>query len=86
MSRTIAQEIAARIKADPVCAVTLACGYAVHYNGSRTLFPPARIVKERRNDSGRCTYLLARYSDDSELTFTWHPQHGARYRAIASKG
>lgn len=63
-------------------AVTLYGGYAVMPDGSRKLFEPAHIASEKRNASGRCTFLTAEYKDGSALRFTWSPSQGARYTLI----
>jgi hypothetical protein len=63
-------------------AVTLYGGYAVDYRGQRTLFEPARIEEEKRNENGRCTLLRARYADGSGLLFRWSFDKGARYDLI----
>ena len=77
---TIAHDIAV-IGNGSIAAMTLAGGYAVHYDGSRTLFPAGRVTAEKRNAEERCTLLDAEYADGSKLRFTWHPQRGARYIA-----
>lgn len=81
---TIAGNILAVVSRNDVVAVTLAGGYSVHQNGSRSLFDPAAIVRERRNDKGRCTYLLARYEDGSMLEFRYSSERGASYRETST--
>jgi hypothetical protein len=61
-------------------ASTLSGGYAVLRDGSRNLFEPATIEKERRNRQGRCTFASALYRDGSRLVFRWSEAGGSRYR------
>jgi hypothetical protein len=62
-------------------AVTLTGGYAMYRNTPRKLFEPARIVGERRNASGRVTFLEAHYKDASVIEFRYNAQRGASWRA-----
>ena len=60
-------------------AVTLSGGYAMLPNGARVTFPACVIVTEKRNASGRCTFMQAGYSDGSGIVFTWNENSGARF-------
>ena len=64
-------------------AYTLAGGYAVHAAGSRALFQPCRVEKERRNDKGRVTFLRGSYPDGSAVEFRYHPNRGASLRVAS---
>lgn len=57
-------------------AFTLAGGYAVH-GSKRKLFEPCNRLQEKRN-KGRCTLLLAQYSDGSRLRFTYSENLGPK--------
>lgn len=65
-------------------AVTYYGGYAQFSNKPRITFEPAHIEQERRNQAGRCTYLLVRYKDGSAIEFKWSEQHGAKIKALQS--
>lgn len=61
-------------------AYTLSGGYGMSLDGSRECWDPCRVVTERRNATGRCTYLLGEYADGSRLEFHWHPVRGISLR------
>lgn len=77
---TIAGNIRAVVASAGISAVSLRYGYALHGNGSRSLFDPGIIESERRNLAGRVTFLASRYEDGSILIFQWHPVNGASYK------
>jgi hypothetical protein len=67
-------------------AVEIECGYAsrLGYGSQAALHhvftaPVPRVVSQRRDDSGRCTYALFAYPDGSLLIFNWSEARGARY-------
>jgi hypothetical protein len=72
----------AALLAEPFAAVTLQCGYAVRYDGTRVLFETCRVTKLARNKAGRCTRLEGAYYDGSRIVFTWSEGLGAKYRAF----
>lgn len=80
---TIAQTVAEACSG--AAAFTLQGGYAVHYDQTRKLFPPAHIEQEKRNAGGRVTLSIARYDDGSRLRFTWHPARGGKLVLIGEK-
>jgi len=65
-------------------AYTLECGYAVHPGNRIVHFPPIRVLEQRRDPSGRCTYLYGRYPDGSRLRFTYSRRKGAEL--VADQG
>jgi hypothetical protein len=81
---TIASSVLTTIaQAGDVVACTYAGGYVVRRDGSRVLFPPGRVIKERRNPEGRCTYQLLEYADGSRIETTWHPTRGATRKEVS---
>lgn len=73
----------AALLSEPFAAVTLQCGYAVRYDGTRALFEPCRVTRLLRNRAGRCTRLEGTYYDGSRIVFTWSEASGPKYRALA---
>lgn len=78
---TTAQRVAEICSGSNVAAATPEYGYAVHYDNNRTLFPCGRLLAQRRNREGRCTFARYAYSDGSTLEFHFHPNTGARFFA-----
>lgn len=74
--------IVSTLRAKPFAAVTLTYGYAVDYAGARSLFEPARTVKETRNARGRVTRLIGEYADGSRILFTYSDERGPRYASV----
>ena len=62
-------------------ASTIYGGYSVMRDGSRKMLPPAKVLSETRNKDGRCTSLVARYDDGSEIHFKWSKDRGSRFDA-----
>jgi hypothetical protein len=75
--------IAQRVKdaSQGAAATTFEGGYSVQYNGARVFFPTGKLLKERRNDKGRCTLALYEYEDGSRLEFTYRNET-ARFRVL----
>jgi hypothetical protein len=62
-------------------AVSFEYGYLIAANGNRVLYPPARVLKERRRaKDSRCTYSLCEWPDGSRLEFTYSELTGARFK------
>ena len=62
-------------------AYTLEYGYAVHQReGKQIRFPTARVVEEKRNETGRCISFLGEYTDGSRIRMT-HRNGGTQLRA-----
>jgi hypothetical protein len=80
ISKNIAADIAEKCSADSVSAVTLEYGYAIHSDGTRTLFEPARVLLIKRDKYDRCTKLVVQYSDQSKLEFTWSEKRIPEYK------
>lgn len=76
--QTIAQQVNA-IVSQSMAAVTLTGGYAVDYSGKHHHFEAAHLESEKRNKTGRVTFMLVSFSDDSLLSFRWSEDAGARY-------
>lgn len=76
---TIAAQVHA-IVSQPMAAVTLTGGYCVDYSGKHSHFEAAHLESEKRNASGRCTFMLVSFSDDSLLSFRWSESAGASYK------
>ena len=74
---TIAEEVIEKIKG--ACAVTISGGYAMYYDGGRSVFPPAHIISEKHNKEFRCTSLIGEYEDGSRIYFTWSERSGSLY-------
>jgi len=79
MQKTIAAQVH-DIVSQPMAAVTLTGGYCVDYAGKRYHFEAAHLESEKRNDSGRCTFMLVSFSDESLLSFKWSESAGASYK------
>jgi len=80
---SIAQEVAAKAGSYDVVASTLAGGYAVKSDGTRSLFPPGTEVGEtKRNAKGRCTRALYGYGDGSAILFTYNEITGASFKPL----
>lgn len=75
---TTAKSICDSIARHQANTFTLLCGYAISgvSPGGRVLFEPGRLLKERRNDKGRCAYALFSYHDGSRLEFKWSEVRG----------
>lgn len=72
---SIAKEVAD--KTQHCVAVSFAAGYAVvDMRGGRVLFPPGRLINERRTEDGRCTFAEYEYADGSRLEFFGHATQG----------
>lgn len=66
-------------------AYTLSGGYAVHDRGARKLFPPCRVVSEKRNDRGRVTRMEGTYADGSGILFTFSENRGPRLEIVSKR-
>ena len=62
-------------------ALTLYGSYAQMHDGTIKRFPSGVQIQEKRNDKGRCTKVVYRYADGSELTFTWSENNGSKFTA-----
>lgn len=89
---THAEIVAGLINRHDIIACSLASGYMVTRDCGRIIFSDhygdrcADAPREsdiKRNKDGRCTGLVATYSDGSRLRFTWSQERGARYRVLA---
>jgi hypothetical protein len=81
MIRSTAEEVAFLFPISQ--AVTFTGGYAVLNNNKRSLFPPAFAVKECRNaTTGRVTFGIYRFPDNSVLQFNYASSRGATVKVI----
>lgn len=60
-------------------AITYSGGYAI-IDGKTVRFPPAKTLKERRNEKGRVTYALCEFPDRSRGEFKYSENKGASFQ------
>ena len=65
----IASDIVAKIEGANYTAITFVGGYLVKQDSSRILFPPGKIVQEKRI-KGKVTFGKYEYADGSCLLFS----------------
>jgi hypothetical protein len=79
---SIAELVAMELtREEGVAAAAIEYGYAVLYGGDRRMLPTPKILQQSRTN-GRVSFLLAEYSDGSQLRFTWSASTGPEYTVI----
>ena len=52
-------------------AFTFVYGYCEKYDGTRIVFEPGELIKEKRNKDNRVTFALYEYIDGSRLSYKY---------------
>lgn len=68
---TIAGNIKQAIETNQPQAFSLHAGYGMNVGGQYVRYSAGVLLREVRNDKGRCTMAVYQYADDSKLTYRY---------------
>jgi len=72
---TIAQQVRDTITTKCPGTFSLYAGYGME-GAESVRFPTGRMLREKRNENGRCTMAVYQYADDSKLTYRYKNDGG----------
>lgn len=78
---TIAKRVRDTINSQCPGCFSLYAGYGLN-SGQPVRYPQGHVLREKRNNDGRCVMAVYQYADDSQLTYRYKNDGGYSLEAV----